>query len=330
MSTAPTVVPAMTSSDANRRRLWFDRFVAWCIYLAAGAALATIFLIFLFIAREALPVLFDSKVHEEVTITKMVSPQEYGTREVPLSYVWQPVSDVPKYSLAPLLVGTFKVVAVAMLFAVPIAILAAVYTAEFAPRLVREMIKPAVELLAGIPSVVLGFFALIVFASWSQSIFDFDFRLNVTSAGIILGLAVIPIVYTLSEDALQSVSPKVKDAAYALGASTSQVAFRVSLPAALPGIFAGVVLGMGRAVGETMIVLMASGNAAVTSWSFTEPVRTLPATIAAELAEVVFGSPHYHVLFFLGTLLFVLTFVLNWLGARVIAELTDRLTGARA
>jgi phosphate transport system permease protein len=240
------------------------------------------------------------------------------------------VSDVPKYSLAPLFVGTIKVVIVAMLFAVPTALLAAVYTSEFAPLWVREAAKPVVELLAGIPSVVLGFFALIVFASWFQSIFEVDFRLNATTAGIVLGLAVIPIIYTLSEDALHSVPKTVKDAAFALGASTWQVALRVSLPAALPGIFAGVILGLGRAAGETMIVLMASGNAAVTSWSFTEPVRTLPATLAAELAEVVFGSPHYHVLFLVGTLLFVVTFLLNWLGAFFVRGLTLRLSGQRS
>jgi len=217
---------------------------------------------------------------------------------------------------------------VAMLFATPLAILAAIYTTEFAPRWLREVIKPVVELLAGIPSVVLGFFALIVLASWLQDLFHFDFRLNAVNAGIALGLAVIPIIYTLSEDALTAVPRSYRNAAYALGASPSRTAWSVVLPAALPGVFAGVVLGFGRAVGETMIVLMASGNAAITSWHFGESVRTLSATIAAELAEVVFGSPHYHVLFFVGTLLFLITFVLNWLGSRLVAHLRQRLTGA--
>lgn len=327
MSTTVAVIDPRESRSGRNRRRWIDRLVAYVVYASATVTLATIALIFIFIGREALPVFTSSAVREEVTLETMYFPQEYGTAEVPLSYVWQPVSDVPKYSLIPLFVGTLKIVAVAMMVAVPIALLAAIYTAEFAPRWIRESIKPTVELLAGIPSVVLGFFALIVFASWFQSVFGLDFRLNVTSAGIVLGLAVIPIIYTLSEDALHSVTQQVKDAAFALGASTWQVAFRVSLPAALPGIFAGVVLGMGRAMGETMIVLMASGNAAVTSWSFTEPVRTLPATLAAELAEVVFGSPHYHVLFFVGTVLFLVTFLLNWLGATVIRGLNRRLAG---
>ncbi len=290
--------------------------------------MSVIFLIFLFVGREALPVFLSDVVHEEVTPGTLFLPQDYGTSEVPLSYVWQPVSEVPKYSLMPLFLGTMKATAVAMLFAAPIAILAAMFTAEFSPRWMREVIKPVIELLAGIPSVVLGFFALIVFASWLQNAFGLDFRLNAIGAGVILGLAVIPIVYTVSEDALQAVPRSVKGAAFALGASPWQTAWRVSLPAALPGIAAGVVLGMGRAVGETMIVLLASGNAAITSWSFGEPVRTLSATIAAELAEVVFGSPHYHALFFIGTLLFVITFVLNWLGAWLVKGLQRRLSGA--
>lgn len=311
-----------------RRRRFVDRLVERGILLSAALSLGIIFLIFVFVGREALPVLTSEAVHEEVTLETLFLAQDYGTPEVPLPYVWQPVSSVPKYSLMPLFFGTLKVTLVAMLFATPIAVLAAIFTTEFAPRWAREAIKPVIELLAGIPSVVLGFFALIVFASWLQAAFDFDFRLNAIGAGLILGIAVIPIVYTLSEDALSSVPRNVKDAARALGASSAQVAFRVSFPAALPGIAAGAVLGLGRAVGETMIVLMASGNAAITSWTFSEPVRTLSATIAAELAEVVFGSPHYHVLFFIGTLLFLVTFVLNWLGSILVTHLGRRFSGA--
>ena len=211
--------------------------------------------------------------------------------------------EVPKYSLMPLFLGTLKVTIIAMLFAVPLALAAAIYTAEFAPGWVREVIKPAVEMLAGFPSVVLGFFALIVLATWLQDAFDFDYRLNAVNSGIALALAVIPIVYTVCEDALGAVPRKLREASMALGATRAETTLRIVLPAALPGIFAGIVLGFGRAMGETMIVLMASGNAAITSWSFTESVRTVSASIAAELAEVVFGSPHYRVLFFLGLLL---------------------------
>jgi len=166
-----------------------------------------------------------------------------------------------------------------------------------------------------------------VLASWLQSVFDFDYRLNAVNAGMGLSLAVIPIIYTVCEDALSAVPRKLREASWALGATRAETACRVVLPSALPGIFAGIVLGFGRAIGETMIVLMASGNAAITSWSFTESVRTLPATIAAELAEVVFGSPHYRVLFFIGLLLFLLTLTLNSLGAWMIERLRRRLRG---
>ncbi|HEX9763980.1 MAG TPA: phosphate ABC transporter permease subunit PstC, partial [Candidatus Acidoferrales bacterium] len=275
-------------------------------------------------------VLYSAEVHEEVTLDTLFLAQEYGVPEAPLPYVWQPVSEVPKYSLMPLFLGTLKVTVVAMLFAAPLAILAAIFTTEFAPRWLREAVKPVVEMLAGIPSVVLGFFALIVLATWMQDLFELDFRLNAITAGIALGLAVLPIIYTVSEDALAAVPARFRQASYALGASPWQTAWKVTLPAALPGVFAGVVLGFGRAMGETMIVLMASGNAAITSWNFAEPVRTLSATIAAELGEVVFGSPHYHVLFFVGTLLFLITFLLNYLGTMLVNRLRQRLSGAEA
>lgn len=310
----------------SRQRLQDFAFQA-VIYLAAVVAIGVIVLIFVFVGREALPVLTSADVHEEVTLEQLFLAQNYGTEDAPLPYVWQPVSEVPKYSLMPLFLGTLKVTLIAMLFATPLAVLAAIYTTEFAPRWMREAIKPVVELLAGIPSVVLGFFALIVLATWIQDTFDLDFRLNAIVAGVALGLAVVPIIYTLTEDALMAVPKSYRQAAYALGASPGQAAWRVILPAALPGVSAGIVLGFGRAIGETMIVLMASGNAAITSWEFAEPVRTLSATIAAELAEVVFGSPHYHVLFFIGTLLFLITFVLNWLGTAMISHLRARLAG---
>jgi phosphate transport system permease protein len=323
---------ATTRATASRapgqaRRRWVDLVVRQLIYLAAMLAIALIVLIFVFVGREALPVFTSARVHEEVTLSQMFLPQEYGTEEVPLRYVWQPVSIEPKYSMLPLLLGTLKVTLVAMLFAVPLAVLAAIYTAEFASRWLRETVKPVVEMLAGIPSVVLGFFALIVLASWLQNLLGLDYRLNAIVAGVALGLAVLPIIFTVAEDALNAVPKSFRSASYALGATPWQTAWKVILPAALPGVFAGVVLGFGRAVGETMIVLMASGNAAITSWVFAEPVRTLSATIAAELAEVVFGSAHYHVLFFIGTMLFAITFVLNYLGTLLVARLRMRLGG---
>jgi phosphate transport system permease protein len=326
MSTATTAL-SIKAATHDRRRIW-DRAVRALIYFSSIVAMSLIVLIFIFVAREALPIFTSARVHQEVTLERMVLPQNYGSPEVPLPYVWQPVSEVPKYSLMPLVLGSLKVTLVAMLFATPLAVLAALYTTEFASRWMREVIKPVIEMLAGIPSVVLGFFALIVLASWIQDTFGFDYRLNAINAGVALGLAVIPIIYTICEDALTAVPKSYRQASQALGASPWQTAWKVVLPSALPGVFAGIVLGFGRAVGETMIVLMASGNAAITSWNFTESVRTLSASIAAELGEVVFGDAHYHVLFFLGTLLFVFTFTLNWLGTMLVGRLRRRLGGA--
>lgn len=224
---------------------------------------------------------------------------------------WQPISDRPRYGLIPLFIGTFKVTLIAILFAAPIAILAAIYTSLFAPPKLREIIKPAVELLAGFPSVVIGFFALMVLASFFQDLFGYSGRLNAFVGGFAMALAAIPVIYTLTEDALTSVPRTYLEASLGLGASLRQTAFSVILPSATPGIFAAVVLGTGRVFGETMIALMATGNAALISLNPFDSVRTLSATIGAEMAEVVFGDTHYSVLFLIGSLLFIFTFALN-------------------
>jgi phosphate transport system permease protein len=297
------------------------------ILLNAVLVISIIFLIFIYIGKEALPIFYDAEIQKEANLEKLFAPQGHGSEDMPLPYVWQPVSEVPKYSVVPLLLGSLKVTLVALLFATPLAVAAAIYTAEFAPFKVREVLKPIIELLAGIPSVVLGFLALIVLATWLQDVFKLDYRLNAINAGIALGLAIIPIIYTVSEDALTAVPRSYREASLALGVSQWKTTWAVVLPAAVPGIFAALVLGFGRAIGETMIVLMASGNAAITSLRLSEPVRTISATIAAELGEVVFHSPHYHVLFFLGALLFVLTFLLNMMGEYFVGRLKRKLMG---
>jgi phosphate transport system permease protein len=243
-------------------------------------------------------------------------------------FSWQPISDVPKYSLFPLFIGTLKVTLIAALIAIPLAVAAALYTSEFAPSWARETIKPCIEVLAGIPSVVVGFFCLMVIASWLQGAFGWTYRLNALTAGIGLSLAVIPIVYTVSEDAFSSVPQAFREGSIAMGASSWQTASRVVLPAAMPGVLAACILGFGRAIGETMIVLMASGNAAVLSWSPVDSIRTFSATVAAELGELVQGSPHYHVLFFIGAFLFLLTFVINLIGRWWVGRLQKKLQGA--
>jgi len=296
------------------------------IAINALAALVAIVLIFAFIFKEAIPIFIDQEIQQEASIDKMIFKQEFYEGRDP-KWSWQPNSEVPKYSILPLVIGSLKAALVAMLLAVPLGVGAAIFSAEFASRRWRELIKPAIEMLAGIPSVVLGFFTLIVLATTMQDVFGFLFRLNAVTAGIALGLAVIPIVFTVAEDAMTSVPSSLRDAGLALGANHWQVSLTVVLPAALPGIAAGVVLGFGRAIGETMIVLMASGNAAIISGSLTDSMRTISASIAAELAEVVFGSAHYSVLFYLGTLLFVFTFLINLGGELAVTRLKQRLQG---
>jgi phosphate transport system permease protein len=227
------------------------------------------------------------------------------------SNVWQPVGEQPKFGMIPLLIGTTKTTIIAILIGAPLGILAAIFTAFFAPARVRNIVKPAIELLAGFPSVVVGFFCLVTVASFIQANFDNTFRLNALVGGIGLALAVIPIVYAIAEDSLSAVPRSLWEASLALGSTKWQTAYRVMLPAAAPGVFAAVLLGIGRAFGETMIAIMATGNAALSDWSAMAPARTFAATIGSEMGEVVWGSEHYGVLFLLGTILFVVSFSLN-------------------
>ncbi len=247
--------------------------------------------------------------NQSVTVRQLLLPND--TIKGKAEYIWQPVSQVPKYSFIPLFVGALKVTLIGLLIAAPIAILAALFTSMFAPRWMREIMKPAIEILAGFPSVVIGFFCLMTLATVVQSITGAPFRLNSLVGGIGMSIAVIPIIYTVTEDALSAVPKFMKEASIALGASRWQTAYRVLLPAAAPGVFAAVILGFGRAFGETMIALMATGNAALVSTDILESVRTMAATIGAEMAEVEFHSVHYGVLFLIGSLLFVITFTLN-------------------
>lgn len=322
----------------NKKKFRFsDWFAEKVIKAVAFLSIAIVILIFIFVFREAFPI-FKMDKTEAVTSELLVQESYGGTEtentnvkikdnqldnsnnnEAPgakpsstlLSKTWMPVSDNPRYGLLPLFLGTLKVTLIALLFAAPISILAAIYTSVFAKPRVREIVKPVIELLAGFPSVVIGFFALMVLATVFQNIFGYASRLNSFVGGIAMGLAAIPIIYTLTEDALTSVPRTYTEASLGLGASRRQTAFFVVLPAAVPGIFAAVVLGIGRIFGETMIALMATGNAAMVSINPFDSVRTLSATIGAEMAEVVFGDTHYSVLFFIGSLLFIFTFAMN-------------------
>jgi phosphate transport system permease protein len=339
-----------SKSIINKQFRFSDWFAEKFIKSVAFFSITIVILIFLFVFRETLPMFKGKNTNEEqirnieaiTNITNELKPERYGDsltdiyqadssdegNSVNSGYVstggetenpvktlfskyWQPVSDNPRYGLLPLIVGTIKVTILSILFAAPVAIFAALYTAMFAPRRLKEYIKPVIELLAGFPSVVIGFFALMVLASFFQNVFGYSSRLNAFVGAIAMGLAAIPIIYTLTEDALTAVPRTYIEASLGLGASIRQTAFTVVLPAATPGIFAAVLLGIGRVFGETMIALMATGNAALISANPFESVRTLSATIGAEMAEVVFGDTHYSVLFLIGSLLFIFTFTLN-------------------
>ena len=313
--------PTLSSSTPPRSR-WFklrETLIEKGIAICSGLTILGIFLILISIAREALPIFFVPEDPETANLHSF-----FG------SLVWQPVSEHPKYSLLPLILGTMKITLVAMAVAVPIGVLAALFAAEFAPRWVSETVKPLVELLAGIPSVVMGFFALIVMASALQALTGSVARLNALNAGLALGLAIIPVVYSVSEDALRAVPGSLREASLALGCNDWKTAVHTVLPAASSGIFAAVVLGLGRAVGETMIVLMASGNAALVSLNVLDTTRTMSATIAAEMGEVVVGGDHYRVLFLIGVILFLFTLVLNVIARWYLEATKIRLGGTRA
>ncbi|EPG74197.1 phosphate ABC transporter, permease protein PstC [Leptospira fainei serovar Hurstbridge str. BUT 6] len=325
----------------KKRRV--DSIAEATVKIVAGTSILLILLIFLFIFREASS-LFFSKSPSNVS-TESNAPASYGSAapseynpdgasqtqlgpkleakessqtetepslwENLTSSIWQPISTIPKFGILPLIVGTAKTTFIAILIGAPLAILAALNVTFFLPGRIREVIKPTIELLASFPSVVIGFFCLMDVATVVKEVFDLDFRLNAITGGIGLAIAVTPIIFTVAEDALNTVPQSYRQASLALGATEWQTAYRVMLPAALPGVFAAILLGIGRAFGETMIALMATGNAPLMSFGLFDPTRTFAATIGAEMGEVIWGSNHYNILFLLGVLLFLFTFSLN-------------------
>lgn len=245
-------------------------------------------------------------------------------------FIWQPRSEVPKFNIVPLLVGSLKISITALVLAVPLAVAAALYVSQLAPGVLRETIKPAIEILAGFPTVVLGFFGLMVVATIFQGAFGYAYRLNSLVAGSMVCLAIVPIIFTISEDALSAVPAIHRESAVAMGATRWHAATHIVLPAALPGIAGAVMLGFGRAIGETMIALLVSGMAAVMGWSLFDSARPIPATIGAELAESVAGGDHYRILFLIGTLLFAICFATNCGGGIIIGRLKESIHGRTA
>jgi len=280
--------------------------------------------------QNAIPPGFRADPDARINTTQwryLILPHQWSDYDQP-EFIWQPVGQIKKYNLIPLFVGSLKMTLIGLLLAVPLSVGAAIYVSQLARPRVREVVKPAIELLSGIPSVVAGFFALLVMATVLQKVFGYQTRLNAFVAGIALGFAVIPVVFSIAEDALTSVPRSYTQAALALGASKWQTAWQIVLPAALPGVFAATVLGFGRAIGETMIVLMVC-SASVMSWGIFDSARSITATIAAEMGEAVTGGHHYRILFMLGALLFAAAFVSNLVADVVMHRLKLKLEGKR-
>jgi phosphate transport system permease protein len=298
---------AMIAAAASSDTPWAERLlrgaldgtepvIEWIIRLCGWSAILFVFSIFFFVFREAAPVLFGK-----------LNLIEFFT-----SARWQPTSEVrPEYGALALLVGTLAVTALAMLIAVPLGLGAAVYVSEFSTGKLKEMLKILIELLAAVPSIVWGFIGYMVLGPLIIQTTGAAVGVNLLNGGLILALMSVPIIVSVGEDALKAVPDGYREAALSLGASRWEIVYRVLFPAARNGLLAAVLLGVGRAVGETMAVLMATGHAVEIPHSLLDPIRTLTATIASELGETVAGSVHYRVLFVIGLVLFAVSFVIN-------------------
>jgi phosphate transport system permease protein len=298
VSTRP--ISASAGSPRGPRRSRFamlgETVLEWVIRLCGISAILFVFGIFFFVLREGVGLLFGG-----LDLTKFF-----------FTIDWYPTSHSNvRYGVLALIVGTFSVTGLAMLIAVPFGLGAAVFVSEFCGDRVRETLKIVIELLAAIPSVVWGFIGISVMNPLIQEVFHVPVGLNVLNGALLLALMSVPIMVSIGEDALKAVPDSYREAALAMGATRWQMVHRVLLPAAKNGLLAAVLLGVGRAVGETMAVLMATGHAVNIPKSPFDPVRTLTATIAAELGEASVGSNHYQVLFIIGILLFSITFVVN-------------------
>ena len=264
------------------------------ILLCGLASVLFVGLIFMFLLREGLAVFFFE------------SPGDFI-----FGHQWYPISDPPKLGIWPLVLGSLAVTLGAALISIPVGIGSAVYISEVAPPRTREVLKAGIELLAAIPSVVLGFIGMVTLVPIVKQVFDLPTGLTGLSGSIMLAFMAMPTIVSVAEDALYSVPRSYKEGALALGATEWQTIYRVLIPAAAPGIMAAVMLGIGRVIGETMAVMMITGNSPVIPGGLLEPVRTLTATIAAEMGEAVVGSEHYFALFAIGIVLFVISFAIN-------------------
>ncbi len=245
-------------------------------------------------------------------VTSIPAFQEIHLKDFLFGTSWNPTAyGEPRYGILPMLVSTFMVTIGALVIAIPLGIGTAAYLSDVASPKVREIAKPIVELLAGIPSVVIGFLGIVLLGPLLAKIFGIYSGLNALNGSVLLAVMALPTIISISEDALNNVPLSYEQASLALGATKWQTVIRVKIPAALSGIIAACMLGMGRAIGETMTVLMATGCAAAMPENFLSPVRTMTSAIAIELGEVAYNTTHYYGLFAIGLVLFIMTFVVN-------------------
>jgi phosphate transport system permease protein len=286
---------------------WREFIITRVINISGYSAMLFVALIFYFLIREGWPAL----------------------REVDLSYLfssrWYPIEDY--FGILPLISGSIIITIGASLISVPFGIACAIYISEIAPRWMREILKPIVELLGGIPSVVLGFLGILLLANFLRVSLNLPTGLTALGGSLLLAAVALPTVVSVSEDALDTVPRSYREGAWALGATQWQTIWRVTLPAAKSGVLTAIMLGVGRTIGETMVVLMVTGNApvmALTPAALFHPARTMTATIAAEMGEVANGSTHYHVLFFIGMVLFLISLAVNIAASSVVFRTKKR------
>ncbi len=293
----------MIHSNTPQRPRWGEFLIENLIRVCGFSAIAFVALIFAFLLREGLPAL------------SRVSPAEM------LKQRWYPTFDF--FGMLPLLLGSALVTVLATVMAVPLGLATAIFIREVAPNWTRELLKPFIEVLAGIPSVVLGFLGMVAVAPLARQYLGAPTGLTALTGAVLLAYMSLPTIVSVAEDALDAVPRSYRDAALALGATRWQTIWRVTLPAARSGVLIAMMLGIGRAIGETMTVMMVTGNAArmpLTPDSILRPVRTMTATIAAEMGEVAQGSTHYHALFMVGIVLFGVTFIINAVASAVVVK----------
>lgn len=274
-------------------------FLTRIFFMVVGASgIIVLTLILFFLLMEGLPVFGTVPIQDFLFNT-----------------MWYPTYDPPDFGILALIAGSASVVVLSSLIAIPLGIGSAIYLAEIASPRVRAVIKPAIELIEGLPTVVIGFFGMVVVAPFLQDTFGINTGLNLFNASVLLAFMAVPTIASISEDAVYGVPMHMKEASMALGATHWETISRVTLPASLTGISTAVILGISRAIGETMVVLMVAGGAAIVPESLFDPVRPMPANIAAEMGNTPFRSDHYHALFAIGLVLFVFTFLFNMIAA---------------